>query len=532
MPEIVSEYNVGLNPIVNESQLDSAIKAIDAKLRKVRSGAHENLATQLQALLQTTMRVARLPSPTKAMEYISNTTGGGYTYAQKRVITSGVGKAMTNIRGATQAESAAARAQAQENARVIKMTAQRDKEQAQLDRWFLKLRPESPLQKVQATIATETEANVGKQIDEKERFQERGAELLDTESQLVQFGGTEKELDSLKKGWDKYYKSFEKYAKTDLKNGQTLVENNERVQNLTMSDLRQPSGDNNVVEAIGSLGRRFLALGTLIKGAQAIWKFISTQADVARDLSMNPDYSKSGEIYARNMYGMSQEEYKSHSRDTQLFATRMAFGDISENTLFGLSLLRDGGATYRAMMSGDETAVMASMKSALNKMPANQARYVASLLGYENLLSDRYATRETRRQMAEAAVAQGKDQVDTAATFFNQEVQSNAFVHKGQGWFFRLLNRNQQDITEAAIKNPEWWGGQGQQAIETERLKQQVLGNGERNFIVNIQMENNFDGVDSVEAANKTKDDIYNALAGMTFEEMQMAQQYNAGRAR
>lgn len=539
--EFVAEYDAELNPVLNEAQLDKVIKLMDSKLRKVRSGAHEALASQLQALIQTTMRVARLPTPSKAMEYISNTTGGGYSYAQKRVITSGVGKAMTAIRGATQAETAAARAKAQEESRVAKMAVRRNKEQSLLERWFLKPRTENPLENLQGIISAQTDRNVIASNAEKAKvaqayakkqalFDIQRRDLLRQGLALRENGGTTNQLATWQNKVSKFADSWQVWAKQDKKNAQVLNTFLERAQNPTDADLARigdKSSGGTISNALMSLGRRLATLGTLITAVKAVWKFVETQATVARQISMNPKYSKSGEIYARTMYGMSSEEYNSHARNTQLFGMRAAFGDVSENEWMALSLLRDGGRTYRALLSGDQNAVMASLESAFAKMPADQARYVASMLGYENILSAKMATPETKQKMRESAIKQGMPQAAVSAEMFNQSVQNNAAIHRLQGMFFNNMENNRRAI----LANPKIWGEYGFATKEMEEIRKRVVGGNNNTFNVNVQMENNFNGTDA-DAAEKTKNDIYRALEGMTFEEMQKAQQYNAGRAR
>lgn len=538
MSRYVSEYDVGLNPIVNESQLDKAIATIDAKLRKVRSGAHEALATQLQSLLRTTMRVARLPSPTKAMEYISNATQGGYTFAQRRVITSGVGKAMTEIRGATQAEAAANRAAAQEQSRAVKMQKQREREQSRLDRWFQTSRGSSPIQEVQNMVLSQIENNTAAEnmakaksaaifAKKQEQFDIGRRALLREGLTLRSQGGTEKQLETWQNKVAKFADSWQTWAKQDKKNANSLNTLVSRALNPKQSDLanigKESAAGFSLAKLKGMLGK-FGSLGMAIYAVKKIWDFTKTQALVGREMAMNSQYSKVDEIRARNLYGMTTEEYNAHTRDTQTFAMRAMMGEVSDDEWLTFSMLRDGGRAYRAALSGNQAELNRALESAFANMPQDQARYLAGKLGYEKLLSASTLTRETRNQVEKGAISQGLEQERIAAAAVNAQVITDAQVHKGQGWLLRQ-NRVMEENTRAAFEQYQANKGRSMKEIV------QDISSGKQSLVMNNTINNNFDSDDPT-AAKKISEQILQELNGFTRGDLQQIQQYNAGRAR
>lgn len=528
MSRYVSEYDVGLNPIVNESQLDKAIATIDAKLRKVRSGAHEALATQLQSLLRTTMRVARLPSPTKAMEYISNATQGGYTFAQRRVITSGVGKAMTEIRGATQAEAAANRAAAQEQSRAVKMQKQREREQSRLDRWFQTSRGSSPIQEVQNMVLSQIENNTAAEnmakaksaaifAKKQEQFDIGRRALLREGLTLRSQGGTEKQLETWQNKVAKFADSWQMWAKQDKKNANTLNTFLSRAKNPNATDLEKIKGGSGLLARLlgSSLFAKGLTAAAGIKLVQKAYDYATKTAGIARESAANPLYSRAEQLRAARLSGVDESVILKNQQDVQSFGMRAMMGEVSDDEWLAMSVL--GGDVYRAFMSGDYARVDRAVESATKNMGATQARYWTGKLGMDHIVGRRAVDSYTRPFVENASEFRGRQEQFQSVYGLDTEMRKSVYEDTVSGGL------------RAAAGGVDWgldWLQSKTRGIPMVQSVSQM-----QSGAVQINIENKFDS-DDPNVARKITDQLSRELNGFKWDDLQQVQQYNAGRAR
>jgi len=315
--QTVADMDVGLNPIVNEAQLDKALASFARKLRTVQRGAHANLQVQAESLVKTAMRVSRFNTEAQAAAYIRDATGGSYSPQQRAILNAGASRARTARENMTAAESSAARNIIAEKRMRIDRRADRRSMETQSTEF--------------QEINKEYEAAKENKATQREwkTMQRRTASLEEKNNKL---------LDRIEKSGRRLPNGFRQLSKdiTGLK---------DNVHNVNPNDVKAaPTNWGNLAKLLG-IG----ALGNFIR--KSLIEGIN-QAD--KVLKQNQMYGGNRSVGLadknRQLYGMSEEASYAPQNLAADFHQRMMWGETSEREIVGLSLM---GRYGQMVMSGE-----------------------------------------------------------------------------------------------------------------------------------------------------------------------------------